>query len=157
MSLSNFYWVQLPSTDVAGIVDVLELTPTTGVSLRVAAVILGQVNVTPPTADEKLIVSWRRGYGIAGSGGTSVIISPCRPKAAGTNTQCKAYNTTVASGGIAIDRGPRHTFEVKTGFDRTYTPNESFEAEGILVLRLEVAPLIAYKLTGSVLIEEVIN
>lgn len=157
MSQSNFYWVQIPSTNVSASLDILQLIPTTGVTLRVVTLILGQVNVSPPTADEKLIVSWRRGYTTAGSGGTATTIRPCKPNSAGTNTLCTVFNTTVASAGAAADTGPRHIFEAKVGFERPYTQDESFESEGILVLRLEVAPLITYMLTGSVLIEEVIR
>lgn len=157
MNTSYCYWVDIPPVEVSDVVDIIQITPRAGTTVRVQSIILGQVNDPVPTDDEQLQIAWLRGFTTSGDDGeaTSPTPRPCIDETQGAGFGVQVFNTTIATGNS--QQGPKHIVNTKAGIERPYTLEEVFDSKGILVLRLLVQPTIAYTLTGSVLIEEVIG
>lgn len=150
------YWVDLPLTAVTVAADLFELTPADDKPIRVLALNLQVTTEIGDAMDEVLSVLWVRGNTTSGSGGSTATPRPCNPSDAAAGFTVENANTTAASSGTAVNL-PRHSFNVRAGLERPYTPDEAPEASQgntLLVLRMAEAPDDSVTIGGSVLVEE---
>lgn len=150
------YYVDLPPTAVTVAADLFELVPADDKPLKVLAVNLFQTSDFGDAQDEVIGIVWVRGNTTSGTGGVATTPRPASPNDAAAGFTAEVANTTAASLGTAVNLA-RHGFNVRSGLERPYTPDECPEAgqgNTLLVLRMSSAPSDSLTIGGCVLVEE---
>lgn len=150
------YWIDLQPTAVTGAIDLLEITPADDKPIKIISLNLGQSSDFGDAQDEVISVFWVRGNTTSGSGGLSPTPKPCNASDVAAGFTCETFNTTIATAGTS-GIGPRHSFNIRGGLERPYTPDEMFEctqASTLLCLRMSSAPADSLTIFGSVCVEE---
>ena len=108
-------------------------------------------------AEELLRIKVIRGHSTGGSGGSTPTPAPLNPSDAAAGFVSDVNNTTIATGGTAVDLFA-YQFNIRSGLEFFWTPETmpmASQANTTILVRLMAAPADALTMAGTLYVEEV--
>lgn len=153
--MSRLYALTFENIAVTAAQDFFEILPATQKPCVVHAVYLSQSSDVGDAAEEMLRVKIIRGHTSSGSAGSSITAVALDPNDASSGITAERNNTTIASGGTAVDLHAE-AFNIRSGWVYIPTPEcrPVVKNAELLVVRLMAAPGDELSMSGTLIVEE---
>lgn len=154
--MGRIYTLPLVSTAVTTAVDLAEILTPASLSLWIHNIFVGQSTELGDAQEEQLRLAVKSGQTTSGSGGnTGVTAVPRLIGDAAHGLTIETFNTTKASAGTIVTHGGPWPWNIRTSFDKWFTPETRIFLPPSTRLTLELigAPADSVTIEGEILIE----
>lgn len=154
--MSDIYTAVFNNVAVTAIQDLFEINAAADAVVYLHDIHLSQNSDVGDAAEEILRIELTSGHTSSGSGGTAPTAIPRDIGHAAFGGTVEVNNTTQASGGTIVTHYVWN-FNVRTGFDKIFTPETRprIAPSGRMCLELPAAPADSLTMSGSITFEEV--
>jgi len=154
--MGTMYAITFEGVTVTAAQDFFEIQPADDKPVVIHAIYLSQSSDAGDSQEELLRIKIIRGHTTSGSGGTTATPRPLDPNSPSAGMTAEVNNTTIASGGTAVDLHA-DTFNVRSGWVYMPTPEarpKVNQGNTTLVVRLMAAPADSLTMSGTLVVEE---
>lgn len=157
MRIGRVYSGTFENVPVTASQDLFTILPASNKPVAMHYLELTQITEVGEAQEEWLRIKIIRGHTTAASGGSALTARALTPGDAAAGATVRANDTTIASGGTAVDLHAT-AFPVRQGLFYLPPPElrPSVANAEILAIRLMAAPIDSVTMTGTILFEELI-
>lgn len=151
--MPRIYTVEFEAVAVTAQVDFFELNPATDKPIKLLGLLISQSTDVKDAEEEMIRLRILRGHTTSGSGGSAPTPRPCNPNDGAAGFTAETCNTTIASGGTALNI-VSDAFNIRMGevfwFPEGAEPGSvNTSADGRLVVREMAAPADSVTFSGT--------